>query len=263
MEPNSVTENKIAVVTGAAGGIGWGITTRLSTAGFHVVILDVNQGALEKALNQFENEGAGITGYVCDVTREELVRESIGAVIRDFGRIDVLVNNARLQHVALIEDFDIDQFRRLVDVMLTGAFLMTKYVVPHMKSHKQGRIINISSINGLIGFAGKSAYNSAKHGLLGLTKVTALEVAEYDITVNAVCPGYVDTDLVRGQLKDLARTRKVSEDRVLDEVIFPLVPQKRLITIEEVAELVAFLTHDLARGITGQALVIDGGYTVR
>lgn len=253
--------NKIAVVTGAAGGIGWGIAIRLREAGFYVVILDANQEALKEALDMVE--GGGIGGYVCDVTQEEMVRESIDKVLGDFGRIDVLVNNAGLQYVALIEDFDSGQFRHLVDVMLTGAFFTTKYVVPHMKSHKQGRIINISSINGLIGFAGKSAYNSAKHGLLGLTKVTALEVAEYDITVNAVCPGYVDTDLVRGQLKDLARTRKVSEDRVLDEVIFPLVPQKRLITIEEVAELVAFLTHNLARGITGQALVIDGGYTVR
>ena len=121
----------------------------------------------------------------------------------------------------------------------------------------------MASINGLIGFAGKAAYNSAKHGLIGLTKVAALEAADHGITVNAVCPGYVDTALVRNQLNDIARMRDLPFEKVLEEVIYPLVPQKRLLSAEEVAQYVFFLSGDNAKGITGQAVVIDGGYTVQ
>ena len=132
-----------------------------------------------------------------------------------------------------------------------------------MKKQTFGRIINIASINGLIGFAGKSAYNSAKHGLIGLTKVAALEGAEYNITVNALCPGYVDTDLLKNQLSELAQTRNIPVSSVLKEVIFPLVPQKRLLNAEEIAYYALFLASEKARGVTGQAVVIDGGYTVQ
>lgn len=121
----------------------------------------------------------------------------------------------------------------------------------------------MSSINGLIGFSGKAAYNSAKHGVIGLTKVAALEGAEHGITVNAICPGYVDTPLVQNQLKDLARTRNVALEKVLEEVIYPLVPQKRLLAVDEIADYAMFLASDLAKGVTGQAAVIDGGYTAQ
>src|SRR5690606_14512008 len=124
-------------------------------------------------------------------------------------------------------------------------------------------IINIASINGLVGFAGKAAYNSAKHGVIGLTKVAALEAAEYGVTVNAVCPGYVDTPLVRNQLADLAKTRNVPLEKVLEEVIYPLVPQKKLLAVQQVADYVAFLCSTKAGGVTGQAVVIDGGYTAQ
>lgn len=121
----------------------------------------------------------------------------------------------------------------------------------------------MSSINGLIGFAGKAAYNSAKHGVIGLTKVAALEGAEHGITVNALCPGYVDTPLVRNQLQDLAKTRNVSLENVLEEVLYPLIPQKRLLTVKEIADYAIFLASDKAKGVTGQAVVMDGGYTVQ
>jgi 3-hydroxybutyrate dehydrogenase len=132
-----------------------------------------------------------------------------------------------------------------------------------MKKKQFGRIINIASINGLIGFAGKSAYNSAKHGVIGLTKVAALETAPYHITVNAICPGYVDTALVRGQFEDLAKTRNIPVENVLEEVLYPLVPQKRLISVDEIASLALYLASDAAKGITGQAVVLDGGYTAQ
>jgi 3-hydroxybutyrate dehydrogenase len=132
-----------------------------------------------------------------------------------------------------------------------------------MKRQRFGRVINIASINGVVGFAGKAAYNSAKHGLIGLTKVAALESAAYGITVNALCPGYVDTPLVRNQLKDLAATRQIEEERVLEEVIYPLVPQRRLLAVDEIADYAVFLAGEKARGVTGQAIVIDGGYTAQ
>jgi 3-hydroxybutyrate dehydrogenase len=142
-------------------------------------------------------------------------------------------------------------------------FMAIKKVFPPMKQQHKGRIINVASINGLVGFAGKAGYNSAKHGLLGLTKVAALEGAAHGITVNALCPGYVDTPLVQNQLKDLARTRGVPVERVIEDVIFPLVPMRRLLTVEEVSGYAVFLASDKAAGITGVPVIMDGGYTAQ
>lgn len=189
----------------------------------------------------------------------KMINESVST----YGRIDCLINNAGLQHVSPIEDFPTEKFELLLSVMLTAPFVAIKHVFPIMKQQKFGRIINMASINGLIGFAGKAAYNSAKHGVIGLTKVAALEGAEHGITVNAVCPGYVDTPLVRNQLVDLAKTRNVDLEKVLEEVIYPLVPQKRLLAVDEIANYVLFLASEHAKGITGQACVIDGGYTAQ
>ena len=147
--------------------------------------------------------------------------------------------------------------------MLTAPFILTKLVFPIMKEQGWGRIINIASINGLIGFAGKAAYNSAKHGVIGLTKVAALEGALHGITVNALAPGYVDTPLVRGQISDLAKTRNIPEESALVEVILAQVPQKKLLDVSEIADYALFLASDKAKSVTGQAVVIDGGYTAQ
>jgi len=138
-----------------------------------------------------------------------------------------------------------------------------KYALPHMKKNNYGRIINMASINGVIGFAGKAGYNAAKHGVIGLTKVAALEVATNGITVNAICPGYVDTDLVRQQFSDLAKTRGIEVTEVLEQVLYPLVPQKRLLDVTEITGLALYLASDMAKGVTGQALILDGGYTAQ
>lgn len=151
----------------------------------------------------------------------------------------------------------------MIKIMLTAPFISLKHVLPIMKEQQFGRILNIASINGLIGFANKAAYNSAKHGVIGLTKVAALESAADGITVNALCPGYVDTPLVQNQLQDLASTRNVPLENVLEEVIYPLVPQKRLLQVKEIADYAMFLASDLAGGVTGQAIVMDGGYTAQ
>ena len=180
-----------------------------------------------------------------------------------WGRIDVLVNNAGLQFVSPLEEFPAEKFELLLRVMLIAPFLATKKVFPLMKRQRYGRILNMASVNGLVGFAGKAAYNSAKHGLIGLTRVAALEGAPHGITVNALCPGYVDTPLVQNQLGDLARTRDVPLDRVLEDVIYPLVPIRRLLTPPEIAAYAVFLVGEQAGGVTGQPVVIDGGYTAQ
>ncbi|PKC50227.1 putative oxidoreductase, partial [Rhizophagus irregularis] len=172
------------------------------------------------------------------------------------GKIDYLINNAGMQYVAMLEDFPTEKFELLIKIMLTAPFIAIKHVIPHMKKRKFRRIINIASINGLVGFAGKAAYNSAKHGVIGLTKVAALETATDGITVNAICPGYVNTPLVRNQMEDLAKTRNVPIENVLEEVIYPLVPQKRLLEVQEIANLVLFIASEETKGMTGQAVVL-------
>lgn len=247
-------------ITGAAQGIGFEISKAFSEAGAHVVLTDLNE---EKVKESASILGEHAIGIKCDVTKEEEIQQAINEAIEHFGRIDILINNAGLQHVAMLEDFPTEKFELLVKIMLTAPFVATKLVLPHMKKQQFGRILNMASINGLVGFAGKAAYNSSKHGVIGLTKVAALETAADGITVNAICPGYVDTPLVRNQLEDLANVRNVPLASVLEEVIYPLVPQKRLLDVSEIADLALYLASDSAKGITGQAVVLDGGYTVQ
>lgn len=254
-------QSKVVIITGAAGGIGFAIAQVFAEAKYNIVLLDLHKDRVDDAVAKLHPGNA--SGFACNVTNEEEVAKILGAVHDQYGRIDVLVNNAGLQHVTPVEEFPTEKFRMMLDVMLAAPFIAIKHVLPYMKRKAFGRIINMASVNGLIGFAGKSAYNSAKHGLIGLTKVTALETAEHGITVNAVCPGYVDTPLVRNQLHDIARMRDLPLEKVLEEVIYPLVPQKRLLGTAEIADCVYFLAGDGAKGITGQAVVIDGGYTVQ
>lgn len=252
---------KTAIVTGAAGGIGLSIARSFLQNDYRVIILDLSPEKIDAAIAETGSDR--LTGIVCDVTDEPSIIRVFSQVADQSGSIDVLVNNAGLQHVSPIESFPVDKFRYMLEVMLTAPFIAIKQVLPYMKKRKFGRIVNMASINGLVGFAGKAAYNSAKHGLIGLTKVTALETATDGITVNAVCPGYIDTALVRNQLTDLAKSRNVPLESVLEEVIYPLVPQKRLLSVEEVAAMVLFLSSNDAAGITGQSMVIDGGYTAQ
>lgn len=254
---------RTALITGAARGIGYEVAKTLAEHGANVMLVDLRQEEVEQAARSLRELGYEAVGVKCDVTVEQEVKQAINEVVKRWGRLDVVVNNAGLQHVANIEDFPTEKFEQLIRVMLVGPFLAIKHAFPVMKQQRYGRIINMASINGLVGFAGKAAYNSAKHGVIGLTKVAALEGAPYGITVNALCPGYVDTELVRGQLADLAATRNVPLEKVLEEVIYPLVPQRRLLSVEEVAHYVLFLAGEQAKGVTGQAVVIDGGYTAQ
>ncbi|HVT18715.1 MAG TPA: 3-hydroxybutyrate dehydrogenase [Thermoanaerobaculia bacterium] len=253
--------NRIAFVTGAASGIGLQIAEDFAREGARVCVADLNEPAALAAATAIQAAGGQAIGVRCDVTREPELDAALDQTVAAWGRIDILVNNAGLQFVSPLEEFPAEKFEQLLRVMLIAPFLLTKRVFPLMKRERYGRILNMASINGLVGFAGKAAYNSAKHGLIGLTRVAALEGAAHGITVNALCPGYVDTPLVRNQFEDLARTRGVPMDRVLEDVIYPLVPIRRLLTPREIAAYAVFLAGEQAAGITGQAVVIDGGYT--
>lgn len=256
-------KGKVALITGAASGIGLKIAQEFAKEGAKVVISDLNKEAADQAAAQLFSEGYEALAVACDVTKEEDIENSFDVTIKAFGHLDILVNNAGLQYVSPLEEFPTEKFELLVKVMLTAPFIATKKALPLMKKQQFGRIINMASINGLIGFSGKAAYNSAKHGVIGLTKVSALEAAPFGITVNALCPGYVDTPLVQKQLADLSKTRNVPLEKVFEEVIYPLVPQKRLLSVQEIADYAVFLASDKAKGVTGQAVVLDGGYTAQ
>jgi len=256
-------KNKTVLITGAASGIGLEIAHAFLKSNMNVAILDFSQSAIEDAKNQLSEFNQQCAFFACDVTNETQFMGAIDLAIEQFGHIDILINNAGVQYIAPIEEFPSDTYRRLIDIMLIAPFLAIKKILPLMKEKGDGRIINMASINGLVGFAGKAGYNSAKHGVIGLTKVAALEAAPFGVTINALCPGYVDTPLVRNQLAELAKTRNVSLDNVLEEVIWPLVPQKRLLTVDEISDYCLFLASSSARGVTGQAIVIDGGYTAQ
>jgi 3-hydroxybutyrate dehydrogenase len=258
-----MVQDRVAFVTGAASGIGLAVAEAMAAEGARVALSDMREEAVRVAADGLARQGREVAGFTCDVTDEKQLTGALDAAARQFGRVDILVNNAGLQHVSPIESFPTEKFELLVRVMLIAPFVAIRQVFPGMKQRRWGRILNMASINGLVGFAGKSAYNSAKHGLIGLTKVAALEGATSGITVNAICPGYVDTPLVRNQLGDLARTRNVPLERVLEDVIYPLVPMKKLLQVSDVADYALFLASDKASCVTGQAVVVDGGYTVQ
>lgn len=256
-------DNKVVLITGAASGIGYEISSDFAQAGAKIVLSDIDEHAVQKAAETLRAKGMDCLGIKCDVTNEEDIKNVIEQTVAHYGSLDVLINNAGMQYISPIEEFPTEKYELLIRIMLIAPFIATKHAFPIMKKQGSGRIINMASINGLVGFAGKAAYNSAKHGVIGLTKVAALEGAEHGITVNAMCPGYVDTPLVRNQMNDLAKTRQVPVEKVFEEVLYPLIPQKRLLAVKEVSDYTMFLASDKASGITGQAVVLDGGYTAQ
>ncbi len=253
----------MTIITGAASGIGLAIAKVFLENGAKVMLADLNEDKLIQETDALKSQGYDCMPIKVNVTDEQAVKAMIDQTVEQYGRLDILFNNAGLQHVESIESFPTEKFRQMIDIMLTGSFIGTKYALPIMKQQQSGRILNMASINGMIGFAGKAAYNSAKHGIIGLTKVTALETATEGITVNAICPGYIDTPLVRNQMDDLAKERGVAVEQVLEDVLYPLIPQKRLLDIKDIADYALFLCSDSAKSVTGQAILIDGGYTVQ
>ena len=251
---------RAALVTGAGSGIGEAIAKELANAGAWVLVQDLRLDAASAVAEAIQAAGgeAGATGG--DVGNPDDVTAMVGALMESRRRIDILVNNAGFQHVAPIESFPLDVWHRMLGVLLTGPFLLTQAAIPVMRRHGWGRIINMSSVNGKQGDRGKAAYCSAKHGLIGLTRTAALETATDGITVNAICPGAVDTPLLRNQLDDLAAVRGVSSDTALDTLFLGRIPQHRLIDPGEIAAMARYLASDEARGITGQSINISAGW---
>ena len=250
---------KSALVTGAASGIGRAIATDLSMHGARVLLADLNAEDGQAAAKTI----LGSIFQRADVSSRTDCRALVDRANSEWGGVDILVNNAGLQHVAPIEDFPEDRWEQLVRIMLFGAFYLMRYAIPHMYERRWGRIVNISSLHGLVASPHKSAYVSAKHGLNGLTKTVALEAADKGVTVNAVCPSYVRTPLVEKQIADQARVNGISEESVVRDIMLAPAAIKRLLEPEEVAAYVSFLCSDAAAGITGAEQVIDCGWTAR
>ena len=249
--------DRVVLVTGAASGIGLCIAELFSKNGAHLLVNDIQPTGTTVA------KKVRGTFLQADLSDMEQVRDLARRAMEVGGRVDILVNNAGLQHVAPVEEFSQEMWAHIIQVMLVAPFQLTSLLLPGMKARGWGRIINISSIHGLVASPYKSAYVSAKHGLIGLTKTVALEAGLYGVTVNAICPAYVRTPLVEGQIKDQARALGISEDEVLDKVMLEPAAIKRLIEPEEVARLALFLASEDARSITGSAYTIDLGWTAR
>jgi 3-hydroxybutyrate dehydrogenase len=247
------------LVTGAGSGIGAGIAAGLAAAGHHLVVTDVALGPAEAVARAIVDAGGSAEALVLDVTSDE----SIAAALAASRPVEVLVNNAGLQHVAPREDFPMEKWDFLVQVMLVGVARLTRAVLPGMRERGFGRIVNIGSIHSLVASPYKSAYVAAKHGLVGFSKVVALETANTDITINTICPTYVKTPLVDKQIADQARTRGIPESQVVSDVMLKPMPKGVFITFEELAGITAFLMSPAARNITGHTIDVDGGWTIQ
>ncbi|HZK99025.1 MAG TPA: 3-hydroxybutyrate dehydrogenase [Caulobacteraceae bacterium] len=252
-----------AIVTGSTSGIGAALAAALAGEGADVVVNGLGDAAeIETARAAMESQtGAKIRYHGADMTSPAEIADMVAFAKSEFGRLDILVNNAGIQHVAPIEDFPIEKWNEIIAVNLTSAFLATRLSIPIMKAQKRGRIVNIASAHALIASPFKSAYVAAKHGVLGLTRTVALEVARDGITCNAICPGYVKTPLVERQIADQAKARKMSETQVMTDVILAAQPTRRFVEFGELAGLLLYLVGDLGASVNGAALSIDGGWT--
>jgi 3-hydroxybutyrate dehydrogenase len=248
------------LVTGAGSGIGAGIAAGLAAAGHHLIVTDVALAPAEAVARAIVAAGGSAEALVLDVTSDESVAAALAGATRP---VEVLVNNAGLQHVAPLEDFPMEKWDFLVQVMLVGVARLTRAVLPGMRARGHGRIVNIGSIHSLVASPYKSAYVAAKHGLVGFSKVVALETADTDITINTICPTYVKTPLVDRQIADQARTRGIPESQVVSDVMLKPMPKGVFITFEELAGITAFLMSPAARNITGHTIEVDGGWTIQ
>jgi 3-hydroxybutyrate dehydrogenase len=254
---------KVSLVTGSTSGIGLGIARALAQAGSAVVLNGLGVAAEITKTRELIAADFGVkVGYSpADMTRPDSIADMIAATLAEHGRLDVLVNNAGIQHVAPLEQFPIEKWDAILAINLSSAFHTTRLALSAMHLNKFGRIINIASAHGLVGSPFKAAYVAAKHGIVGLTKVTALETAEAGITCNAICPGYVYTPLVEAQIDGQAKAHGISREKVIRDVLLAQQPNKRFASVEELGALNVFLASDAAASITGVALPVDGGWT--
>jgi 3-hydroxybutyrate dehydrogenase len=260
-----MAKGKNAIVTGSTSGIGLGIAQAFAEAGMNVMLNGFGEaGEIEGIRAGIEKDhGVRVLYSGAGMTKPDDIAAMVSDAEGALGGVDILVNNAGIQHVAPVEDFPVDRWDAIIAVNLSAAFHTIRAVVPAMKARGWGRIINLASAHGLVASPFKSAYVAAKHGVVGLTKSIALEVAENAITVNAICPAYVWTPLVERQIPDTARTRGITEAEVVETVLLAGQPTKKFVQVEEIGALAVFLCTDAAASITGAALTIDGGWTAQ
>jgi 3-hydroxybutyrate dehydrogenase len=258
-------QGKTALVTGSTSGIGLGIARALAAQGANIVLNGFGDSTeIEKLRAEIASSHKVKVRYDgADLSKQDQIETMIAKTLKEFGAIDVLVNNAGIQHVAPIEEFPVDKWNAILAINLSASFHAIRLALPPMKARRWGRIINIASAHALVASPFKSAYVAAKHGIAGLTKTVALEVAEHGITMNAICPGYVWTPLVQKQIPDTARARGLTEQQVINDVLLHAQPTKKFVQIEEVAAFAAFLASDAAASITGAVLPIEGGWTAQ
>lgn len=247
------------LITGGSGGIGFAIAQAYVAQGHEVLLADINLALAEDKAAELNASGGQASALLLDLNSQASIEQTALAA----GVVDILVNNAGIQHVARLEDFPEQKWQQLLQVMLTGPAMLSKALLPGMRSRGFGRIINVGSIHALVASPFKSAYVAAKHGLLGFSKVVALENADVDFTINTICPAYVRTPLVDAQIAAQCKEHQLSESEVIEKIMLAPMPQKAFIGVDEIAATALFLTAPAARHITAQTLVLDGGWTAR
>ena len=251
-------QGQVAVVTGSTSGIGLALARQLAGQGVRMVLNGLGDPAA------IEQARAGIDGalyHAADMTKPAEIADLIAYAHRELGRLDILVNNAGVQHVAPVDEFPLEKWDQIIAINLTSAFHAARAAIPLMRAQGRGRIVNIASAHALVASPFKSAYVAAKHGVLGLTRTIALEVARDGITCNAICPGYVKTALVEAQITDQAKARGISEDEVMTNVILAAQPTKQFVTFDQLGGLLLYLASDAGASVNGAALPVDGGWT--
>ena len=255
-------KNKTAIITGSTSGIGLGIAKGLATEGVNIVLNGFGDTeSIEEIRSEIESMGVSCIYNNADMTKPDEITAMVNEAIEKFGSVDILVNNAGIQHLSPVEEFPPEKWDAIIAINMSSTFHATRAVIPYMKKQGWGRIINIASAHGLVASPYKSAYVTAKHGVLGFNKTIALEVAQDNITSNAICPGYVLTPLVEAQIPNTAKTRGITEEEVKHDVLLAAQWTKKFVTVEQIAGTALFLCSDYAENITGTHISIDGGWT--
>lgn len=258
-----MSDRKSVIVTGSTSGIGLAIAREMARAGYNVMLNGLGDPGEIAALQAEMQSGTGVTVGYCaaDMAEPRQIELLVEVTRRAFGRIDVIVNNAGIQTVSPIETFPVDRYDQIVAINMSAAWHLTRLTMPEMKQRGWGRYINVASAHGLVASPFKSAYVMAKHAVVGLTKTVALEGAEYGVTANAICPGYVLTPLVERQIPETAKARQITEEQVVRDVLLAAQPTKHFVEARHLGELSVFLCTDAAAQITGTAIPVDGGWT--
>jgi 3-hydroxybutyrate dehydrogenase len=256
---------KTALITGSTSGIGLGIATAFATQGYHIIINGLGDADSIETLRSglAKEHGVEVMYHPANMTKPDEIADMMQQAATPLAGVDVLVNNAGVQFVSPIEDFPIEKWDQIIAIDLSSAFHTIRLAIPMMVKRKWGRIINIASAHGLVASPFKSAYVAAKHGLVGLTKTVALEHAQENITCNAICPGYVLTGLVQAQIPDQAKSRGISEEEVVKNVLLAAQPTKQFVTVEQIGAFAVYLASDNAAQFNGAILSMDGGWTAQ